>query len=155
MAVTAEYGLTFLDYDRETSTMRVNTAELDPATVLTIGAEVAVFRAAVAGISGGTLKAERFTQFSNQLSNVPPTNQFYQRETKWLVRYQDNTTLDIYRSEVPCANLSLLSNNSKFLDITTALSPGAVFKAEFENFVLSEEGNAVTVLSVQQVGANL
>ena len=152
---TARYGITFMDYDRELSTFKLNTAQLDAATVITIGATVAAFRAAVAGISGATFKSERFTQFDNQLSNVPPSNQYYQRETKYLVKYQDNTTLDIFRCEVPCANLSLLSNNSEFLDITTALSPGAVFKSEFENFVLSEEGNAVTVLSVQAVGRDL
>jgi hypothetical protein len=152
---TAKYGITFMDYDRELSTFKLNVPQLDAVTVLTIGASAAAFRAAVAGISGATFKSERFTQFDNQLSNVPPTNQYYQRETKYLVLYQDNVTLDIFRCEVPCANLSLLANHSEFLDITTALSPGKVFKDDFEGFVVSEEGNPITVLSVQAVGRDL
>lgn len=155
MSVTAKYGLTYMDYDRELSTTKFNMAQLDAVTVLTIGARVAALRAAIAGISGATLKAERFAQFENELSNVPPTNQYYQRETKWLVKYQDNVTLDIYRTEIPCANLSLLANHSEFLDITTALSPGLLFKTEFEADVVSEEGNPITVLSVQAVGRDL
>lgn len=152
---TAKYGLTYLDYDKETSTTKWNMAQLDPVSILTIGANLAILRAAVAGISGATLQSERFTQIDDTMSMVPPTNQYYQRETKWLVRYQDNVTMDVYRTEIPCANLSLLGGHSEFLDITTALSPGLVFKNAFEAQVVSEDGNPITVLDIQAIGRDL
>lgn len=152
---TAKYGLTYMDYDEELSTTKWNMAQLTPVTVLTIGATVAALRAVIAGISGATLKSERFEQFDNEMSNVPPSNQFYQRETKWLVKYQDNVTLKLFRTEIPCANLTLLGAHQEFLDITTALSPGLLFKTEFEADVVSEDGNPITVISVQAVGRDL
>jgi hypothetical protein len=149
------YTLSFLDYDGEPSHFRTAWAQLDALTVLTIGAEVALFRAAVAGISGGTIAREQFSQFDNDLSRVLPANPVYQRESKWLVRYHDTVTNKEQRTQIPCANLSLLSNHSEFLDITTALSPGQVFKTQFEADVLSEAGNSILVDSVQQVGRDL
>ena len=149
----AKYELSFLDntLTDPAAKMTVNTAQLSAATVATVGAEVAAFRAAIAGISLSTISAERFSQFSNSISSARPASTAAQNEKRWLVRYTD-TAGNHYRAYVPGADESHLASGSEFLDINTALSVGNVFRIAFELFVVSKAGLPVTVDSVQWVG---
>lgn len=76
-----------------------------------------------------------------------------QREVKWLCRYQSSTdsTAPVYRCEIPTADLSLLANNTEFLDLSAGA--GATFKSAFEAIVVTPDAaeDAVTLLSVQFV----
>jgi hypothetical protein len=82
-----------------------------------------------------------------------PASQFAQRETKWLVRYQDATTFDRYSLEIPTANLVKLDPASnERADLTEAKM--AAFKDAFEALV-KQNGHAVTVIDILFVSRNL
>ena len=147
------YSLSMIDHESEHTILSFAVPQLTAVTVLTIGAELAAFRAAVAGISGGTFVKERFTQIDDTMPGVAPIN-LYQREAKYLVRYHDTVTGQKFRVEVPCANLSLLPAGVEFLDLTAG--PGLAFKTAFQLFAVSPlyglNGNTVLVDSIQYVG---
>jgi hypothetical protein len=149
----AKYELSFLDNTATDKAAKstINTPQLSAVTVLTIGASVAAYRAAVAGISLATISAERFEQFANSISSARPGSTAAQNENRWLVR-ATSTAGNHYRYYIPCAKLTLLASGTEFLDIDTALSEGNVFRLAFELLAVGKDGNPLTVDSVQFVG---
>lgn len=82
------------------------------------------------------------------------TSKYAQRESKWLCRYHDATTLKKYTLELPAAEANLLTGNTDFADL--AAGAGLTFKTEFELSVLAPlTGNAVILDSCELVGRNL
>jgi hypothetical protein len=76
------------------------------------------------------------------------------REDRWLIIYQDNVTLKLYTTEIPCRKVSLnVSNGSDERDLSVA--PWSTFKSAFETVARSPEGNPITVLSIRLIGRNL
>ncbi len=75
------------------------------------------------------------------------------REDKLLMVYQDNVTLKIYTTELPCrkAGLAVAGANTDSLDPATY----ATTKTAWDAFVKSIDGNATTLLDVQIVGRNV
>jgi hypothetical protein len=83
-------------------------------------------------------------------STTPPADQFAQKEIRWLVRYTDDVTSDRYRLYIPTADAAILNQpNSDFLNLT--LEPVLSFVNEFESIARSENGNTVTVNSIELV----
>lgn len=75
------------------------------------------------------------------------------REDKLLMVYQDNVTLKIYITELPCrkAGLAVASTGSESLPPATY----ATTKTTWDAFVRSVDGNATTLLDVQIIGRNV
>lgn len=82
------------------------------------------------------------------------TSVYAQRESKWLVRYHDNTNLDKHTLELPCPAMALRSTGSDFMNL--AGTEGLAFKTAFDAHARAPKtGNAVTLDSCELVGRNL
>lgn len=158
-------SITFMDYDREISTMQVNTGNITaislPGTLTQWGA----LRTALAGITNGTISAESLNVFNTRLSNTPPAATDAQRERKWLVSYEDATAFfdapvnaipneafgRKYTVEIPCAYYfgHLLAHTDQ-ADLSNA--DIAAFVTAFEALCKSPAGGAVNVLQITAVG---
>lgn len=76
------------------------------------------------------------------------------REDKMLVNYQDNISLNLYSFELPTRDNTLAPNaGTDYYNLAAA--PWANFKTKTEAFLVSPEGNAITVISVKLVGRNI
>jgi len=125
-------------------------------STLTAGNFVAVTGAvstlltATLGITVGAQAAEKIEATSAQ-SAVVVTDPLSQRENKWLVRYHDSASTK-FSLEIPCADLSLLSLGTEFLDLT--VTAVADFVTAFQNVVKSPDDPSLSVLvdSIQFVG---
>jgi len=150
----SQYTASFRDYDGEPSSFRVNSALLTSGNIVAQTAAASALLTALAGITIGIIAKNQLIAYNTTLSSVLPTNPIAQRESKWLVLSQDNVTHKLFRNEIPTADLTLLTNHSEFItDFTPAAL--AAFKTAWEAFVLSEDGNACTLISLQAVGKRL
>jgi hypothetical protein len=132
---------TILDYSAEAGTTSINVADaIDVAS-----APVATFRTDfLAFFSAGIVQSASATT-SQRLANsaIGSGN----REDKYLVRYQDNTTLKIYNFQVPSRDNSLTQ-----IAGTDRVDPAQVgysdAKSAFEAIAVSPDGNPVTLIDV-------
>lgn len=83
----------------------------------------------------------------------PATNALAQRENKYLVRATDDVNSKMVKFELPCADLSLLTSGTDMLDLTG--TEAAAFVTAAEANILSADGNAISIVSIQFVGRNL
>lgn len=112
---------------------------------------------AIVGITTGEFTRKQMDVYNNTFLPVTPTDPACQKENKWLVRYNDETTGKVYRMEIPTADLTLLPADpaggiSEYLDLS--VNPGLAFKTAFEGIAQSPDvpANEINVLSVQFVG---
>jgi len=150
-----EYGLSFLDYDSETSRSEFHLGPVNAGTIVGISTQLGALKTAVDGISKCSITSERFLVDRNKFAVSKPSDKDAQRERKWLVVYHDTVNGKIFRTEIPGADSSLLYENQDKMDTTTLLSAGLAFKAVFEDVVQSPYGNDVVIDFVQLVGRNL
>jgi len=148
-----QYGLTFQDYSKEMSTMKVNTAPISAVNLVAETALALAFRTAIAGITSGSIRSERLLAYDNLLAGEPPADVEAQREKKWLVTYEDTTSHKLYKQEIPTADLALLGTNTDEINYSDALV--TAFIEAFELFVQSPTGGASNVLTIKFVGRNL
>jgi len=126
-------------------------------TAANLDAQVALQDAlavAIAGITLGTVRHTTTLLKETVGTSTPAASKYAQRENKWLCRYHDVTTGQKFRVSIPTADLSILPDNSEFIDLTTGA--GDDFKTAFEAVVRSpaDGTHAVTLDSVQFVGRN-
>lgn len=143
------------DYNSERSTVRVRSTTI---TAANHDAQYAAFISFYDAMMAITLGLRVGATFGNEFpivdASTPASDVNAQRERKWLVRYTDGTAMKSYKMEIPCADLTYLdANNREYADLTD--TDVAAFVTAFEAFVLSQDGNAVTVDSIQHVGRNL
>lgn len=147
------YVRSMKDYDGETTTFRVNTADL---TAANFDAQVALNVALGVGIVGITRGHLQKISYGNEIvSPAVPDDPLSQRENKWLIRFHDVVN-NVAQSpiELGTADLTMLDpNNRGYAHIGDG---GAVdaFVDAFEAYVLSKDGNAVAIDSIQFVGRN-
>lgn len=139
---------TFTTVDREgkDSQMQIGTnPAADPADFIELAS------ALDAVILGSATKAVETTSTVHQQgSQAPSSAAFAQAGNKWLFRVQDDVTGQIYTHEYGTADNGVLSSTTDdFLDLTAGV--GLTLKTEFEALYRSPDGNAGTLLSVQQV----
>jgi hypothetical protein len=93
-------------------------------------------------------------------NTVIATDPLAQREIKWKVTVSDTTGEKYVAMELPCADLSILENGSKYLVkqgqvvVTGAATEVQAFVDAFEAVATDRFGNALTVWSIEQVGRN-
>ncbi len=158
MAINPQhYGtLTFKDFSGEKSTCSFN---FDAVTVLNIVQHLVDFgalRASIEAISAGTLVQDSWVGDRTKYAGANPTDENAQRELKFLVMYEDDSTLDVGRMEIPCPDLSIadiLLPGTDMVDLAQALV--ATFVTAFELFARSQNGNTVTVLGIRVVGRSI
>lgn len=144
-------SFTYNDFSNEKSSMGFF---FGPITVLTIAAfltQYGALRTAVNAITLGNLVADQWTGDRTQYSNAIPTDENAQRERKFLVKYEDTTSLAQYRMEIPTADLTgRMIAGTDLVDLTD--TEIAAFITAFETLCKSPEGGAVNVLEIRAVG---
>lgn len=150
MAV-GKYDVSYRDYSKEISTFAVYCAELSAANFAAVGAQLQTLGTATNALSLGQPAKSTLIAQINTISAAAPSDVNAQRERKWLVRYTDDVTNQIYTLEIPCADLAgNLAANSDMADPTS--TEWAAWITAFEAVAKSWQGNAVSFLDAQHVG---
>jgi len=151
--MASRYNLRILDYNSELSSFGLPGIQLSQAN---FDAQVALWdtlQTSVDGLVIGVLNQRQLQAQQVEISSVPPASQFAQRETKWLVTWVDNVIGTLHQTEIPTADLALLTAGAEMLNL--GAGAGLAFKNAFEAVVRWGGVNAVTVQSVRHVGRNL
>lgn len=159
-------GFTILDYDGERTSTSFYTGNITAVSLPDTLTEFGDLRDAIDAIILGTISTENLKVFETKLSNTRPASKQAQRETKWLVVYEDNLPFfddpvnaipnegyrKVFTFEIGTADLSLLVANTDLMEIGSGA--GATFVAAFEQIARSPYGGTVNVLEVRHVGRN-
>ncbi len=149
-------SLTYVDRSGEGSRVQFapSQALADDITKVTLPANsvALIFVTALQAVSDGLIVRRSLTT-SVKLTNAAAATDG-QREERWLVVYQDNTTMTLYSFEIPCRKASIKPPQGQDqVDLNTA--PWPAFKTAVEAAVVSPDGNPITVLAVRLIGRNL
>jgi len=152
------YGMTYNDNTvrdngvPESTSFRVATTTITAANLVAQEALITAFVSSLNDIVIGQEAKQTVTARDTLVSSSPASSPLAQRENKWLCRYHDVTTQQKFTVSIGTADLSLLTNNSEFLDITQ--TEGLAFKIDFDGLVKSpsDPTHGVSLDSVQFVG---
>jgi hypothetical protein len=153
----AHFGsFTFLDATREKSSMTFNFGPITAVTLPGFLTQFADLRTKTEAITLGALASDQWTGDRTVYSVTPPTDRNAQRERKFLVIYRDNTSLALYRVEIPTADYGIATFGPSGDEIIIGTS-GPIYDwvQSFQTLARSPEGNAVTVISIKGVGRNI
>jgi len=112
----------------------------------------AALKAAINTLSAGNLAREERTATSEIISDALATSPIALAQQRAICQYQDDTTTKIWNDAIlPMPDLGLASTwkasgGLTILDLDS--TNGSAFKTAFETYVLSPDGNAVTLLRV-------
>jgi len=155
MANLGLFSMSVKDYSKETSNFRLNIPLVDDSNIVAVNGQLATLRLATEAIELGNTVKDLRSWVNIALDPTPPTDKAAQRESKWLVSYIDTVTFDVYRCEIPCADSSLLIGQSDTINAVNFTGVVDTFRDAFEAVIVSKNGNAVTVQSLQFVGKRL
>ena len=147
------YRITLRDYGGETSTFSVYGAEMSAAEYANIINEIADLETAIEGVTLGVLGRGVIEAVVNEGSAASATDVWAQRENKWMVEFADTVTGEVFRRELPTADLTLLQPGTELMNI--ASGAGLAFVTAFETYVVSDAGNPVTVQRIRYVTRDL
>lgn len=148
------------DYDGERSGMRVNTVEI---TAANIDAQVTALGTLRTTSEALMLQGWYDVQLTDGVyaANPSVTDPFSQREHKWVIIVED-TAGNVYKAnEIPCADLSILENGSKYIyknkavAITGAAAAVTAFVTAYEATAKDNAGGALEVVDIFQAGRNI
>lgn len=153
----ATYGiLTWIDKSKEKATMSFFLDDLaaDGSNYAAITSAFNAVKAAVVAVTEGSLFEEAIVAKRTRLDNTIPSDG--RREQKYLVRYQDNTSLKVYNLEIPCSDLTTMpfSPGTDFIDIGSVDAQTVALITALNTNVKSPTGGDITVISIQDVGRN-
>lgn len=148
--------ITWMDKSKEKATMSffLPTLLADGSNYAAITAAFNAVLAAVEDVTEGNIQEWAIVANRTRLTNeVPVTGR---REQKWLVRYQDDTTLKVYNLEIPVSDTASMPFNTgtDFVDIGNADAETTALIGALNTNVKSPTGGAITVISIQDVGRN-
>lgn len=156
MATSHYNTVTLVDYSNEKSTVSVYNGSITALTIAAFLTQVGALRTAIEGITKGVVVGTSWVGDKDTLAATPPTDVFAQRELKWLVRYENVVSHNIYTMEIPTADpTDRLQAASDKADLTDT-EIGA-FVTAFEAIGRSPENDVdgVSVLDITLVGRNL
>jgi len=141
----------------ETASFQVAISNLTPANVAAQITLINTLSSAVAALVIGNADGNEVVYDRNDLAASPAASPLAQRENKWLVTYQGDTSMKLFRLEIPTADLSgthLLPNQDE-ADLADA--DIAAFVTAFEAIARSPDSQTetVTVMSIRHVGRNV
>lgn len=154
-------SITYLDHSKETANAQFNIPVITAANLAGIQSDLSDLIAAAGDITLGVMRQNILThQFAG--SGAVPSDQFAQRELKWLVGYTDTSTTiggepnpyfgKNFTVECACPDLenANLQTNTDFAALTD--TQVAAFVTAFEAYVRSPVGGAVAVTYIKNVG---
>lgn len=143
-------SISMVDHSGEPTSWSVNTDKTHSDAGRT-DADLIDLVTASAALINGAITRENFTE-TYKVSNSKFATAG-QREEKFLVTYEDVTTLASYRFELPCRDTTLVPPaNTDEYDITA--SPFAAFVTALEAYATSPDGNVINVTSIRLMGKN-
>lgn len=155
MATVNEGGfrISEVDYDGQKRQFSLPTIVHTPAN---LAANIVLHDALVAAIQDVTLGASDFHEMVVDRESIRPlvkaSSFAAQVNIQWLVTYVDDVTGAVETFRMPCADVTddtLVEANSHVWDPTDA--KWVTFVADFEAYILSDAGNAVSIQSVLYV----
>ena len=110
---------------------------------------------AVDGLTLGNRQKTVFTQTTDKDAGTlgKSSNNFAQRETKFLVKSIDQVNGKQVQHELPTADLAELGSDGATVPLDAGA--GLALKTAFDANVLSIDGNAISVYEIEHVGRNL
>jgi len=143
------------DYSNEKSSFGVVSVTGNAGNLTAQEGLAAALTAAVANLTIGVVSKH---QYGITLIDAPgiPTNPYAQREMKWLVQYQGNTSGKIFSTEIAAPDVTdNVVANSDVADLGSV--DWLAFVSAFEAYVKSPDNGteAVTVVKAKLVGRNL
>lgn len=158
--MASKYRARFHDYSAgkdgkpEGSNVEIRINDLNAGNLVAQQALLATLLTQLQALSLGLLAHETIVLSDTFSSAGFATDKAAQRENKWLVSMEDDTTHRVEVFTVPCADTSLLSDNhSEALDLSAGT--GLAFKNAVEAVYRSIAGNTATMVSCTFVGRNL
>lgn len=139
----------FLDYGKEASSFRwigksVTSANYDAELVL-----VDALRTALEAVTLGNRSRQVVKALDNEISSAAAGSAFAQREIKWLVTMVGDSSGDIYRREIPTADLTFLALNGE--DMAAGTERTDLVDA-LEDLFRGDGDETVTVDTIKFVG---
>lgn len=152
-------SFTWYDYDDEPSSTGIHTADITSANFDATVTAVNTLRSAMNQLC--LVFASKSDIADNLWNNLQAAlDPLAQREVKWLVTVADVTNTKYAAMEIPCADLSILENGSKYLVkqgtvvVTAAAADVQAFVDAFEAVATDRFGQALNVWEIEQVGRN-
>jgi len=143
------------DYSNEKSTFQVNSIVLNAGNFAAQSTLAATLVAATEDLVIGELTKQTLNQIVLDAPAVP-TNVYAQRELKWLVTYQGDSSGKLFSVEIACPDIT--DNIVPSTDLADLASTDwAAFVAAFESFARSPDDltETVTVVSARLVGRDI
>jgi len=153
MATQNTYQIT--DYSNEKSGFSVTSVTANAGNLAAQQTLAADLAAAVDDLTIGELTKQ---QMALVILDAPaiPTNPYAQRELKWLVQYQGDTSGKVFNTEIAAPDVTdNVVVNSDIADLTS--TDWVAFVAAFEALVRSPDNGTetVTVIGARLVGRNI
>jgi hypothetical protein len=143
---TSKLNLTYLDKDNEASTISVHGVALTAGNFTAQDALADALVAAIADVTQMVLSKDSRIASEAKFTPSLPTDPYAQRGIKWLVRAGDINGNPV-TFHIPGAYLGLAGLlNGENMDLTSA--EGAALKDAIEDYVTSNDGEAVTVVEI-------
>jgi len=159
---------TYRDNSGELSTISIATRTITAANLAAIQAQIATLQTAMGGMLIGRLVESGLYVNRTRLANANAASQYAQRETKWLVTYEDATEfLDapantisnngfrkVFTAEIPTADLGGVEmfDDGEKVDLTGVKA--VAFITAFEAVAVSPYGGNANVLRIEHIGRN-
>lgn len=152
---------TLTDRTDENTTHEFQIADITDETLPDILDDQAAYQTALLAITNGVLHRQK-TTISRVISNLVPTDNTAQRESKLQVFYRSNTTeqtWDLTIGTIDFAQLTFLPGAGDYVAITSeqgATTAMTNFVTAFQAYVKANDGSgaAVTITAMKYVGRN-
>ena len=155
---TSLYSRTYTDHSNERGTLTIRVPDIAAPNYTTIMTAINSLAAKTDALSLGRPARYQITAELENLSSLPAADVTAERETKWLIIFEDNVTKRLGQVEIPCAKRSD-SDGSLTLgntDLANLTHPAWVaWVGTFQDVARSVAGNPVTVVRAKKVGRNL
>lgn len=146
---------TIRDYSNELSSFGVTSVTGNAGNLTAQLALQTALSSAVENLTIGHL--DKYTYSIEGLNSpITPSNVYAQREVKWLVSYQGDTSGKLFQIEIACPNLTdNLNGNSDIADLTS--DDWVAFIDAFEDYARSPDNGTeiVSVVGARVVGRNI
>jgi len=144
---TSKLNLTLLDRDNEAATTSVHAVALTAGNFTAQMALADAFVAAVEDVILGVKSKDSRIAVETKFTPSLPTTQIAQRGVKWLVRCGD-TNGNPVTFHIPTADISDASALLVGEKMNIAAGVGLALKNAIEAYVVSNDGEAVTVIEI-------
>jgi hypothetical protein len=142
-------NLSYKDYDDEGSSVTVRTIDLTAANFDANIIALNGLKDAIEAVTLAALQKQQIMAVETEVNDPLPASQYAQRESKWLVKYQQADGL-FGSFEIPAADLTLLVSHSELMNVSAGA--GQALVTAINGNVYGRDNALVTVIEIQHVG---